>query len=58
MNQERNEQVLNVLREHREKIQKNGEIAPLIGSHRDPALKEDIGYTMFGVERDSETVKN
>lgn len=57
MNQERNEQVLNVLREHREKIQKNGEIAPLIGSHMDPALKEDIGYTMFGVERDSETVK-
>lgn len=57
MNQERNEQVLKVLREHREKIQENGEIAPLIGSHRDPALKEDIGYTMFGMERDSETVK-
>lgn len=57
MNQEKNEQVLNVLREHREKIQKNGEVAPLIGSHRDSTLKEDIGYIMLGLERDSETVK-
>lgn len=57
MNQERNEQVLNILREHNEKIQKNGEIAPYISFHSDPALKEDIGYTMYGLERDSETVK-
>lgn len=52
MNQERNEQVLNVLREHIEKTKKNGEITPLIGSH-----KEDMGYTMYEMERDSETVK-
>ena len=57
MNQERNEQVLKVLREHREKIQENGKIAPLIASNRDSVLKEDIGYTMYGMERDSEAVK-
>lgn len=57
MKQERNEQVMEILAEHRENIQKNGEIAPLIGSHRDPALRENIGYTMQGLERDSDTIK-
>lgn len=57
MKQERNEQVLEILAEHRENIQKNGEIAPLIGSHRDRALRENIGYTMPGLERDSDTIK-